>query len=103
MHPLTEKRIKLIGSVACDVRVSFHAPFGLLDYMRLQMSAACVVSDSGTITEESSLIVFPAVTIRQAHERPEGMDEGTLVMCGLRRDTVLDAVRFAMETAIGAV
>lgn len=100
-HPRTEKRLKSLGAVKIDGRVSFLPPFGFLDYARLQMSAACVVSDSGTITEESSLLGFPAVTVRQAHERPEGMDEGTLVMCGLKRATVVDAVRFALATGDG--
>jgi UDP-N-acetylglucosamine 2-epimerase (non-hydrolysing) len=61
------------------------------------MNAACVVSDSGTITEESSILGFPAVTIRQAHERPEGMDEGTLIMCGLEPGRVMEAIRVVME------
>ena len=60
------------------------------------MGAACVISDSGTITEEASLLNLPAITIRNAHERPEGMDVGTLIMSGLRREHVLDAVRITI-------
>lgn len=95
-HPRTRNRLKA-GDRHVDPRVQFLQPFGFLDYVRLQTSAACVLSDSGTITEEASLLGFPSVTIRQTHERPEGMDEGTLVMCGLEREAVLDAVRFAMS------
>lgn len=98
-HPRTRKRIEALKGVTLDPRIRFMEPFGFHDYNRMQMGARCVVSDSGTITEESSLLGFPAVTIRQAHERPEGMDEGTLVMCGLERAGLLDAVRFVVACA----
>ena len=71
-------------------------PFGFCDYILLQMESLCVISDSGTITEEASLLNLPAIMIRNAHERPEGMDAGTLIMAGLKRDRVLDAVRVTL-------
>jgi UDP-N-acetylglucosamine 2-epimerase (non-hydrolysing) len=86
-----------------DTRIRFLKPFGFFDYVRLQMEAFCTLSDSGTITEEASLLNLPAVTIRNAHERPEGMDEGTLIMCGLGAERVLDAVRVVVaQQASGA-
>ncbi|AFW95208.1 UDP-N-acetylglucosamine 2-epimerase [Anabaena sp. 90] len=92
-HPRTRKRLENIEPIALSEKIVFSNPFGFLDYIQLQMQAFCVLSDSGTITEEASLLNLPAITIRNAHERPEGMDAGVLVMSGLKSISVLDAVR----------
>ncbi|MDP3338676.1 MAG: UDP-N-acetylglucosamine 2-epimerase, partial [Rhodoferax sp.] len=92
-HPRTKKRLDSMELGTLNPHIQFLKPFGFCDYIKLQMEALCVVSDSGTITEEGSLLNLPAITIRNAHERPEGMDVGTLIMSGLKKDRVLDSVR----------
>ena len=92
-HPRTRKRMEELGERVEDPLIRFMPPFGFNDYVRLQMESFCVLSDSGTITEEASLLNLPAITIRDAHERPEGMDVGTLVMSGISHEHVIDAVR----------
>ncbi len=92
VHPRTQKLIDTKG-IKLHELVQTMKPLGFADYIKLQQNAFCVISDSGTITEESSLLGFPAITVRQAHERPEGMDEGTLIMTGLDKNTVLDSIK----------
>lgn len=92
-HPRTRNRLADIVDTTLSDKIVFSKPFGFHDYIYLQMKACCVLSDSGTITEEASLLNLPAVTIRNAHERPEGMDVGTLIMSGLKRQRVLQAVK----------
>ncbi len=94
-HPRTRKRLDEFGINIQDSRISFLKPFGFHDYNRLQMSALCTVSDSGTISEEASLLGFPAVTIRNAIERPEALDTGSIIIAGTDPDRILDAVAMA--------
>ena len=97
-HPRTQSRINgLKNNVKMNPLVKFMKPMSFFDYINLQQNAKCVISDSGTITEESSILNFPAITIRAAHERPEGMDEGTLVMSGIGKDRVIESLEVTIN------
>jgi len=91
-HPRTRKKLELMGYENSNKLIRFSKPYGFHEYNKMQMDAFCVISDSGTIAEEGSILNLPAVTIRQAHERPEGMDEGTLIMSGLNKDRVIESI-----------
>jgi UDP-N-acetylglucosamine 2-epimerase len=96
-HPRTRKRLEMLGNVEIDQRIQFLKPFGFLDYNYLQLKAKCAISDSGTISEESSMLNFPAVTIRNSMERPEAIDAGTIIITGLIPEIVLDAIRLVID------
>jgi UDP-N-acetylglucosamine 2-epimerase (non-hydrolysing) len=91
-HPRTKKKLESLGASGFNALITFMKPLGFFDYIALQKHAFCAISDSGTITEEASILGFPAITIRQAHERPEGMDVGTLIMAGLKSADIINAI-----------
>lgn len=95
-HPRTRKRLEG-QSDALKSKLIFHAPFGFNDYVRLQQAAKLVLSDSGTISEESSLLGFPAVSLRDAIERPEAIDTGVTITCGVEAKSVLGAVAMTLQ------
>ena len=95
-HPRTRKQLDVIGGFDSE-RLQFKEPFGFFDYNRLQQSARCVLSDSGSISEESVILGFPAVTIRDAIERPEVLDTGAIIITGLDAETISTAVNVVCQ------
>lgn len=95
-HPRTKDKLDKLGQVENNPNIHFLKPFGYHDYVHLQMHSRCTLSDSGTISEESSILGFPAVTIRNAIERPEALDTGHIILTGLDPDVILNAVGMAV-------
>ena len=95
-HPRTKKNIKNLNIELPD-NILFKKPFSFSEYMKLQINAFCVLSDSGTITEESSLLNFPSVMLREYHERPEGMDKGCTIMSNFDKDKIQFAIKIALD------
>lgn len=95
-HPRTRKRLDDLEQVSTD-RIRYLVPFGFHDYNKLQIESACVISDSGTISEESSILGFPAITPREWIERPEAMDAGSIVVTGTTPDAIARGVRYVIE------
>ncbi len=96
-HPRTRNRLEAIENTNIDNRVRFLKPFGFFDYVHLQMHAKCTLSDSGTISEESAILSFPAISLRQSMERPEAQDAGTIILTGFDPEVVLDSIRVVVD------
>jgi len=99
-HPRTKKRLDTLGKKGLSQNIRFLKPFGFLDYVHLQMNAACTISDSGTICEESSILNFPAITVRNAIERPEAMDSGSIVVTGLDPHVIVAAIKLQISDQV---
>ena len=95
-HPRTRKRLEEQGVDRSGENIRFLKPFGFTDYVRLQTGARCTISDSGTISEESAILSFPAISIRQSMERPEAQDAGTIILTGFDPERVLDSIRLVI-------
>ena len=100
-HPRTRKRLLALEESIESETLVFHEPFGFHDFNRLQLGAACVLSDSGTIAEESTIMGFPAITLRDAIERPEALDTGGIITTGLDVQDVVEAVRLTLAGQTG--
>ena len=98
-HPRTRKRVEALDKLTTTSHKSlvFNKPFGFLDYIHLQQNAKCVISDSGTISEESAILDFPAISLRQSMERPEAQDTGTIVLTGFELDVIFNSIEVAIK------
>lgn len=96
-HPRTRKKLEQISGIKLNEKINFMKPFGFIDYVHLQKNALCCVSDSGTISEESSILNFPAISLRQSMERPEAQDAGTIILTGIETENVLESIKIAIS------
>ena len=96
-HPRTRKRLEARKNNRTDINIRFLKPFGFTDYVHLQMHAMCTISDSGTISEESAILSFPAISLRQSMERPEAQDAGTIILTGFEPGIVMDSIRLVIR------
>jgi len=96
-HPRTRKRLEVLSDVKMNSSIQFLKPFGFTDYVHLQMNAICTISDSGTISEESAILDFPAISLRNSMERPEAQDAGTIILTGFDPDIVMNSIVIAVN------
>ena len=97
-HPRTKNRMnKISNKYKKNKYIKFLKPFGFFDYIKLQKNSKCVISDSGTITEESSILKFPAINLRENHERPEGMDQGAVILTGITKKRVIEGIQITLK------
>jgi UDP-N-acetylglucosamine 2-epimerase (non-hydrolysing) len=96
-HPRTRKQLENLVDTPIADGIQFLKPFGFFDYVQLQMKALCAISDSGTISEESAILSFPAISLRQSMERPEAQDAGTIILTGFDEDVILSSVKTVIE------
>jgi len=102
VHPRTKKRLESANIKLNDLVVKIN-PVGFFEYCNLQFNAACVLSDSGTLTEEAAILNFPAVSIRTSTERPEGLDKGNIIIGGLDHTTIIDSINIAINTRTNTI
>ena len=96
-HPRTRKRLELLDNITVSNQIKFLKPFGFFDYVKLQKGSLCAISDSGTISEESAILSFPAISLRQSMERPEAQDSGTIILTGFDTDVVLSSIQVMIK------